>query len=66
MRFQPAMIAVNIIFAALTGFWTVQNIIRGETAMAALLGFICVINVFIAIRRYQIAKLHDERQQSLK
>lgn len=59
MRFQPAMIAINVLFAALTGFWTIQNIIRGELAMAGLLGIICVINAFIAVRRYQIARLHD-------
>ncbi|TDL34885.1 hypothetical protein E2R51_03950 [Jeotgalibacillus sp. S-D1] len=61
MRFQPAMIAINVIFAALTGFWTVQNIFRGEYAMAGLLGIICIVNAFIAIRRYQIAKIHDQR-----
>jgi len=61
MKFQPAMIALNVVFAALTGFWTIQNILRSDYAMASFLGFICVINAFIAIRRYQIAKLHDER-----
>ncbi|KIL45413.1 hypothetical protein [Jeotgalibacillus soli] len=63
MRVQPAMIAINVIFAALTGFWTIQNIVRGDYAMGTLLGFLCVINTFIAVRRYQIAKLHEQCNQ---
>ncbi|MEW9501740.1 hypothetical protein [Jeotgalibacillus marinus] len=61
MRYQPVMIAVNVIFASITGFWTVQNIVRGDYAMASLFGVICVINAFIAFRRYQIARMHDQR-----
>ncbi|KIL47895.1 hypothetical protein [Jeotgalibacillus campisalis] len=62
MRFQPAMIAVNVIFALLTGFWAIQNVVRGEYAMAALLGVICFINAFISVRRYKIARLYENRQ----
>ena len=60
MRFQPAMIAINVIFAAITGFWALQNIVKGEYAMASLLGIVCVINTFIALRRYQIARIHEQ------
>ena len=60
MRYQPAMIAINVVFAAITGFWTVQNIVRGDYAMASFFGIVCVINAFIAFRRYQTARMHDQ------
>nr|WP_039809173.1 hypothetical protein [Jeotgalibacillus malaysiensis] len=60
MRVQPAMIALNLIFAVFFGVWSIRRFIDNDAALGVFLILISAVNVFIAIRRYKIAKVHEE------
>ncbi|TFE03340.1 hypothetical protein [Jeotgalibacillus sp. R-1-5s-1] len=60
IRIQPAMIAINIIFAVAFIIWSIQRYSENDLTMAAMLGIIGLINGFIAVKRYRIARMHDQ------
>ncbi|MFB1080950.1 hypothetical protein [Jeotgalibacillus sp. JSM ZJ347] len=60
MRVQPAMIALNLIFALFFGIWSIRRFLDEDFALGVFLILISAVNGFIAMRRYKIAKLHEE------
>lgn len=60
MRVQPAMIALNLIFAVFFGIWSIRRFLDEDFALGVFLILISAVNGFIAMRRYKIAKLHEE------
>ncbi|TFE02957.1 hypothetical protein E2626_03875 [Jeotgalibacillus salarius] len=60
MRVQPAMIALNLIFAVFFGIWSVRQFLSDDFALGIFLILISAVNGFIAFRRYKIAKFHEE------
>ncbi|MDZ5711881.1 hypothetical protein [Jeotgalibacillus haloalkalitolerans] len=60
MRVQPAMIALNLIFAVFFGVWSIRRFLEDDMALGVFLILISAVNGFIAMRRYKIAKLHED------
>ncbi|KIL48796.1 hypothetical protein KP77_20070 [Jeotgalibacillus alimentarius] len=60
MRVQPAMIALNLIFAVFFAVWSIRRFLESDFALGIFLIIISAVNGFIALRRYKIARMHEE------